>query len=58
LANEGLAGAYSLAGDLERAAQLLREAARLRVSVGAPLPPAERGDVDRITARLTLASAS
>jgi ATP/maltotriose-dependent transcriptional regulator MalT len=55
LAHEGLAGAYSIAGDHERAAQLLREGARLRESVGAPLPPAERGDVDRITTRLTRA---
>ena len=53
LAHEGLAGAYSIAGDLERATGLLREAERLRESVGAPLPPAERGDVDRISARLT-----
>ncbi|MEO3849656.1 BTAD domain-containing putative transcriptional regulator [Streptomyces sp. B8F3] len=47
LATEGLAGAASLAGDAEAAARLLAEAARIR-----PLPPAERTDVDRITARI------
>lgn len=52
LAHEGLAGAHSLAGDLEQASQLLQEAERLRASVGAPLPPAERADVDRIIARI------
>ena len=35
-----------------RAAWLLGRAARLRESVGAPLPPGERADVDRITQRL------
>ncbi|MFE0103318.1 BTAD domain-containing putative transcriptional regulator [Streptomyces sp. NPDC059009] len=50
LALEGLAGAWQLAGDLELAASLLGTAARSRVAVGAPLPPAERGDVNRITA--------
>jgi hypothetical protein len=51
LALEGLAGAQ--AGlDPERAAQLLGAAGALRAAVGAPLPPAERGDVDRIAARL------
>jgi predicted ATPase/DNA-binding SARP family transcriptional activator len=52
LAQEGLAGAYSLAGDHNRAATLLAEAAAKRAAVGAPLPPAERADVDRVTARL------
>lgn len=50
LAFEGLAGARALAGRHEEAARLLGGAAALRESVGAPLPPAERGDVDRITA--------
>ncbi|MFG1997955.1 BTAD domain-containing putative transcriptional regulator [Spirillospora sp. NPDC048911] len=50
LAYEGLAGARSLAGEPGRAARLLGAAAALRESVGAPLPEAERGDVDRISA--------
>ncbi|NEW45678.1 AfsR/SARP family transcriptional regulator [Nocardia cyriacigeorgica] len=50
LALEGLAGAHALAGRHERAAILLGTATSLRESVGAPLPPGERGDVDRITA--------
>ncbi|MGN9785706.1 BTAD domain-containing putative transcriptional regulator [Nonomuraea sp. ZG12] len=49
LAFEGLAGARALEGRHEEAARLLGGAAALRESVGAPLPPAERGDVDRIT---------
>ncbi len=49
LAVEGLAGAHALAGEHELAARLLGAAARTRQSVGAPLPVAERGDVDRIT---------
>ncbi|KAB2348418.1 BTAD domain-containing putative transcriptional regulator [Actinomadura rudentiformis] len=49
LALEGLAGAEALAGRPADAAALLAEAAALRESVGVPLPPAERGDVDRIT---------
>ncbi|TWD79161.1 putative ATPase [Kribbella amoyensis] len=52
LALEGQAGAHSSAGRLHQARRLLAEAAALRTSVGAPLPPAERGDLDRITARL------
>ncbi|MBA9001717.1 BTAD domain-containing putative transcriptional regulator [Thermomonospora cellulosilytica] len=52
LALEGLAGAYSLAGDPHRAARLLSMAAGIRASVGAPLPAGERGDVDRITRRI------
>ncbi|MFE0738850.1 BTAD domain-containing putative transcriptional regulator [Streptomyces sp. NPDC058855] len=55
LALEGLAGAHALAGDPTRAARLLGAAHAARVSVGAPLPPAERGDVDRVTATLRAA---
>ncbi len=50
LAMEGLAGAHALAGEHDRAARLLGAAATARESVGTPLPGAERGDVDRITA--------
>ncbi|NUW34986.1 winged helix-turn-helix domain-containing protein [Nonomuraea sp. SMC257] len=50
LALEGLAGARALAGQHAEAARLLGKAAALRESAGAPLPPAERGDVDRVTA--------
>ncbi|MBB4678998.1 BTAD domain-containing putative transcriptional regulator [Crossiella cryophila] len=52
LAKEGLAGAHSLAGDYNQASTLLAEAAAHRAATGAPLPPAERGDVDRIEARI------
>jgi tetratricopeptide (TPR) repeat protein len=52
---EGLAGAAALAGDSAQAARLLGAAARERESVGSPLPAAERGDVDRITAVATAA---
>ncbi|MCP3802326.1 winged helix-turn-helix domain-containing protein [Allokutzneria sp. A3M-2-11 16] len=52
LAQEGLAGAHSLTGDHEYAARLLAEAAAARNAAGAPLPSAERGDVDRVRARL------
>ncbi|WP_409179546.1 BTAD domain-containing putative transcriptional regulator [Amycolatopsis sp. VS8301801F10] len=45
LSLEGLAGT----ADPETAALLLGAADAARRSVGAPLPPAERGDVDRIT---------
>jgi tetratricopeptide (TPR) repeat protein len=55
LALEGLAGAVALAGDHPHAARLLGAAAAARESVDAPLPPAERGDVDRITAAATAA---
>ncbi|MFF8653463.1 AfsR/SARP family transcriptional regulator [Streptomyces huasconensis] len=54
LALEGLAGARSLAADpaaLTEAAALLGRAAALRAAEGAPLPPAERADTDRATAR-------
>jgi predicted ATPase/DNA-binding SARP family transcriptional activator len=50
LALEGLAGASALAGHHGQAARLLGMADTARRSVGAPLPPAEQGDVDRITA--------
>ncbi|MEV0039548.1 BTAD domain-containing putative transcriptional regulator [Streptomyces sp. NPDC050804] len=52
LALEGLAGAHSLAGRPTRAARLLGTAAQTRTLSGAPLPPAERGDVERISARI------
>ncbi|WP_433466581.1 BTAD domain-containing putative transcriptional regulator [Spirillospora sp. CA-128828] len=55
LSLEGLAGAAVLGGDAERAARLLGAADAFRRSVDAPLPPAERGDVDRITAAVTAA---
>ena len=48
---EGLAAASALAGHAEQAALLLGCAAAARAATGAPLPPAERGDVDRTTAR-------
>ncbi len=51
LAQEGLAGARALAGDHEEAARLLGRATANRLSVGVPLPEAQRYDVDRITAR-------
>ncbi|MCF3118820.1 winged helix-turn-helix domain-containing protein [Streptomyces arenae] len=50
LALEGLAGAAALSGAPVDAALLLGAADAARRSVGAPLPPAERTDVDRITA--------
>ncbi|WP_067812934.1 BTAD domain-containing putative transcriptional regulator [Actinomadura kijaniata] len=49
LALEGLAGAHALAGRHTYAAVLLGAAHAARESVGMPLPPAERVDVDRIT---------
>ncbi|MFF5935930.1 BTAD domain-containing putative transcriptional regulator [Streptomyces sp. NPDC012508] len=49
LALEGLAAAHALAGRGEGAAVLLGAASALRASTGAPLPPAERGDVERVT---------
>jgi predicted ATPase/DNA-binding SARP family transcriptional activator/tetratricopeptide (TPR) repeat protein len=55
LALEGLAGAHASAGDHTRAARLLGAASAARESVGRPLPDAERGDVDRITAVLRTA---
>lgn len=50
LALEGLAGVQALVGLHYQAAQLLGAATAARASAGAPLPSAERGDVDRITA--------
>ncbi|MBB5492413.1 putative ATPase [Nocardiopsis metallicus] len=50
LAREGLAGVAVLDGDAAGAARLLGTAAAERESAGAPLPEAERGDVDRISA--------
>ncbi|MEU6667456.1 BTAD domain-containing putative transcriptional regulator [Streptomyces sp. NPDC046727] len=53
LSLEGLAGAAALYGHRSGAtcaALLLGAAHTARRSVGAPLPPAERGDVDRVTA--------
>ncbi|GAA2429527.1 BTAD domain-containing putative transcriptional regulator [Actinomadura vinacea] len=50
LAVEGLAGARALAGRHAAAARLLGTAAAMRASIGAPLPPGERADVDRIAA--------
>ncbi|TXS46519.1 AfsR/SARP family transcriptional regulator [Streptomyces sp. uw30] len=52
LALEGLAGAYSLAGSPKRAIRLLGTAAATRERTGAPHPPAEQGDVERIATRL------
>ncbi|MFJ8040430.1 BTAD domain-containing putative transcriptional regulator [Kitasatospora sp. NPDC096147] len=49
LALEGLAGTAAATGDHPTAARLLGCAAATRAGVGAPLPPAERTDVDRIT---------
>ncbi|MEW2066463.1 BTAD domain-containing putative transcriptional regulator [Streptomyces sp. NPDC007346] len=59
LSLEGLAGAAALPGHASaatRAAVLLGAAAAARRRAGAPLPPAERADVDRVTeaARATL----
>ncbi|MFI6024423.1 BTAD domain-containing putative transcriptional regulator [Amycolatopsis magusensis] len=52
LALEGLAGAAAIGGDHAEARRLLAEAEGLRESVGAPLPAAERLDVDRIRTAL------
>ncbi|MER7080207.1 Predicted ATPase [Saccharopolyspora kobensis] len=52
LALEGLAGARLLTGQPGRAQGLLASAALLRESTGAPLPAAERTDVNRIEAAL------
>jgi predicted ATPase/DNA-binding SARP family transcriptional activator len=49
LAMEGLAGAQTVRGHHVQAARLLGVAAATRRSIGAPLPSAERGDVERIT---------
>lgn len=55
LALEGLAAAQALADDPEAAALLLGAAFAARAATGAPLPAAERGDVDRATAAATAA---
>ncbi|REE95844.1 BTAD domain-containing putative transcriptional regulator [Thermomonospora umbrina] len=49
---EGLAGALSLAGDHAVAARLLGAADAVRGSLGLAPGPAEREDLDRITARI------
>ncbi|MEU0399792.1 BTAD domain-containing putative transcriptional regulator [Streptomyces sp. NPDC006197] len=56
LALEGLASAHAGAGRAKGAALLLGTASALRSSTGAPLPPAERSDVDatETTARTAL----
>ncbi|MEU2790859.1 BTAD domain-containing putative transcriptional regulator [Streptomyces sp. NPDC007100] len=51
LALEGLAGAEAAAGRYAHAARLLGRASATRAALGTPLPPAERWDVDRVTAR-------
>ncbi|MFB7084257.1 BTAD domain-containing putative transcriptional regulator [Streptomyces sp. NPDC056296] len=56
LSLEGLAGGYGLAGRPARAARLLGVAEATRNRSGAPLPPAERADVDRISAQLRATS--
>jgi hypothetical protein len=45
-------GARAIAGHHTKAARLLRTAAALRASVGAPLTRAEHGDVDRVPAMI------
>lgn len=55
LSLEGLAGVAVLSGDPGRAALLLGAAGAARRRAGAPLPPAERGDVDRVTEAATSA---
>ncbi|MFJ2767445.1 AfsR/SARP family transcriptional regulator [Streptomyces sp. NPDC087300] len=55
LALEGLAGARSLAHDHSHAAGLLGTATAIREAEGAPLPPAERKDVDRALHRIRAA---
>ncbi len=52
LALEGLAGAEALAGNHTSAARLLGAAMHARESVGHPLPPGQRDDIDRITATI------
>ncbi|MEW1614501.1 MULTISPECIES: BTAD domain-containing putative transcriptional regulator [unclassified Streptomyces] len=52
LALEGVAGACSLTARPHEAARLLGTATATRLRSGAPQPPAEQGDVERISARL------
>ncbi|WP_322788492.1 hypothetical protein [Allokutzneria albata] len=49
LALEGLAGAHALSGRFPHAARMLGAARALRESAGAPLPPAESADIERIS---------
>ncbi|WP_433463223.1 BTAD domain-containing putative transcriptional regulator [Spirillospora sp. CA-128828] len=53
LAQEGMAGALSLTGRSEEATKSLTAASEARAATGAPLPEPERGDVERIAARLS-----
>ncbi|SFO91017.1 Predicted ATPase [Actinomadura madurae] len=53
LAQEGMAGALSLTGRPEEAAKSLTAASKARAAAGAPLPEPERGDIERIAARLS-----
>jgi predicted ATPase/DNA-binding SARP family transcriptional activator len=55
LALEGLAAAHALAGGAGTAALLLGAASAARAATGAPLPAAERLDVDRATVTATAA---
>jgi predicted ATPase len=52
IALDGLAGALSLDGRHDQAARLLGAAAAARESSSLPPAPAERADIDRITARV------
>ena len=47
---EGVACSAGMAGQGERAARLLGAAVTLRVALGTPLPPLERGDIDQCVA--------
>jgi predicted ATPase/DNA-binding SARP family transcriptional activator len=55
LALEGVAGARTLQGRHRDAALLLGQAGSLRAATGAPLPPGERCDVDRVRLHLQTA---
>ncbi|GAA3988072.1 hypothetical protein GCM10022247_03100 [Allokutzneria multivorans] len=55
LALEGLAGAHSLSRNFSQAARMLGAAHALRESAGAPLPPAESADFERISHRIRAA---
>ncbi|MET9801583.1 BTAD domain-containing putative transcriptional regulator [Streptomyces sp. NPDC006368] len=56
LALEGLAAAHARCGRHRRAAVLLGAAGQARSAAGAPLPPAEQGDVSRVRALLDTAA--